>query len=563
MKNLALTCLALWGFLSLHAQVEISTKSFELESQHKHKGWTIMDAGRDDNNEIYIKFSQPLCDETKNAWTGTRTYKGLKWNIDKLIFDNAFNYQKTDVKHYSSSEEAIQNNEHVFGKVFMPIMAGGVGGALLSGAGLPSKPINNSYMFNTIVVPSVSITGFKIILSGIGCQPLVTDTKTRGTLCGEIPVAETLNSEDAKQEKGQRWIPMYNNPVPNGGNIFFATSGVNKDETKAHYVFRKYNEKASVVKELTITLDYQGLPTIKEIEKAPGVFDYVVIVNPFYYKKSKQPKTEPLKYEYFRIDGETFEIKERIAFTGVYSKWIVENVTEKDGAVYIAGQCSDSKEKYSTFDPYDFKEMNAYQVLKISNGKVDYVNGFNKKDGEAALKIVSGVKGKVGISFVLNSFQVHVINSRLIISGQSVVGISKGNDRDAMVTMVIGSDGKLEAYIAKPEKTYSRGNLYFSKDGNTMYWAIQDVDTYNDITDEGSGSIIAKKYKFIAANLGIVKYNISKNELDSWQSLANEEWALNYTNPFLYDSETETVFVGKKLTKKAKESEIVFISMKK
>jgi hypothetical protein len=563
MKKLGLTSLALWGCLYLLAQVEITTKTFELESQNKHKGWSILDAGRDNNNQIYIKFSQPLCDETKNGWTGTRTYRGLKWNIDKLYFDDQFSFKNTESKKYESSEDALVAGEYVFGKTFMPVMAGGVGGAILSGAGLPPKPITNAYMFTKIVVPSVAITGFKIITSGIGCQPLVNDSKTKGTTCGEIPVAETFNSEDAKQEKGQRWIALYNNPVPNGGNIFFATSGVNKDETKAHYVFRKYNENAAVVKELSITLDYQGLPTVKEIEKAPGVFDYVVIVNPFYYKKSKQPKTTPLKYEYFRIDGETFEIKERIAFDGVYSKWLVENVLEKDGAVYVVGQCSDSKEKYSTFDPYDFKEMNAYQVVKISNGKVDYVNGFNKKEGEAVLKTVSGVKGKAGVSYVLNSFQVNVVNGRLIIAGQSVVGVSKGNDRDAMVSMIIGTDGKLMAYLAKPEKTYSKATVHFSKDGNTMYWAIQDVSTYNDIVDEGTGSIAAKKYKFIAANLGVVKYDLSKNELGNWQSLANEEWALNFTNSFLYDSDTEIVFVGRKLTKKAKESEIVFVSMRK
>lgn len=563
MKKLWTISIAIAAAIELCAQVSVTTKSFELESQNKHKGWSIMDAGRDDNNQVYIKFSQPICDESKSAWTGTRTYKGLKWNIDKLIFDNDFNFQKTETKNYNSSEEALENNEYVFGKTFMPVMAGGVGGALLSGVGLPTKPINNSYMFTKIVVPSVAVTGFKIITSGIGCQPLATDTKTKGTLCGEIPVAETINSEDAKEEKGQRWIALYNNPVPNGGNIFFATSGVNKDETKAHYVFRKYNENATVVKEMTLTLDYQGLPTVKEIEKAPGVFDYVVIINPFYYKKSKQPKTNPLNYEYIRIDGETFDIKERISFTGVYSKWIVENIIEKDGAVYLAGQCSDAKDKYSTFDVYDFEEMNAYQVLKISNGKVDYINGFNKKDGEAALKTVPGVKGKTGVSYVLSSYPLKVVNGRLVITGQSIVGVSKGYDRDAMVTMIIAVDGKLQAYLAKPEKTFSKGDIYFSKDGNTMYWAIQDLDTYNDIIDEGTGSIGPKKYKFIAADLGIVKYDLAKNELGTWQSLANEEWAISYKQPFLYNSETEIVFIGKKLTKKAKESEIVFVTIKK
>lgn len=565
MKKLTALSIALGATLFLNGQVTVTTKSFELESQNKHKGWNIIDAGRDaTTNRIFIKFGQPVCDESKSAWTGVRTYRGLKWTIDKLYFDDAFSFVSTDSKSYNSSEEAIVNDEYVFGKTFMPTMAGSVGGALLSGAGLPAKPITNAFMFTNIIVPSVSITGFKIITSGIGCQPLAKDTKTKGTLCGEIPVAETIHSEDAKQEKGQRWIPLYNNPEPNGGNIMFATSGVNPDPNKSHYVFRKYAQHGTVIKEMVLNFDYQALPSVKEIEVAPGKFDYIVIVAPFFYKKSKQPTTNPLRYEYIRINGETFDIKERIPFTAVYAKWMVENIVEKDGAVYLMGQCTDSKEKYTTFDLYSFKEMNGYQVMKVNNGKVDYIKGFNKADGQSALKTVQGLKGKAEVSFVLNGIEAHVVNGRIIVSGQSIIDIgNKGNDRDAMVTMVFAEDGTLSAYIAKPEKTYSKGNVFFSKDGNQLFWIIQDVDTYNDIIDENVGTIIAKKYKHIVANIGVVKVDLSKNEVGAWQSLESEEWGINYMTPLLYDSDTEIVMLGRKLTKKAKESEVVFVTIKK
>jgi hypothetical protein len=283
------------------------------------------------------------------------------------------------------------------------------------------------------------------------------------------------------------------------------------------------------------------------------------MVHPFFYKKSKQPTTQPLNYEYIRVDGQSFQIKERISFTSVYTKWMIEYAVEKDGALYLAGQCKASKEDYNNFDMWDLKTYNGFQAMKIENGKVAYVTGIDKLAAQAALKTVPGAKGKADISFVFkhplinnnpSAFQVevNVVNGMLFISGQNMSGYgSKGAERGSIITMVFGKSGNLQAYLAKPEGAFSKSNVFFSADGNTMYWAIQNVDAYNDIYDDGNGGVLPKKYKQLVNSLGVVKYDVAKNELGSWQDLTNEEWGVNFSNPVLYTSNSEIVFLGRKL----------------
>lgn len=575
MKKILLLLAAGIAHQWLMAQVNLTTKSFELESINKHKGWGIIDAGLDPvTNNIYIKFAQSICDESKSVWTGTRTYRGLEWNIDKVMFDNQFNFQSNELIKYRSSEEAIMNNEYVFGKTYMPMPVNLGKSFLQGGASLP-RGINNAFLFKQVVSGTAGISGFKVNVSAIGCQPVVRDTKTQGTLCGETTVVENLGSTDAATEKGQRWIPIYNNPVPDGGNVLFSTVGVNPDPNKGHFVFRKYDKNAAVEKELALSFDYQCILSVKELELVPGKFDYIIMVHPLLYKKSKQPTTQPLNYEYIRVNGETYDIKERIAFTSVYTRWIVEQVLEQDGSLYLAGQCTASKENYNSFDMWNMKDYNGFQVMKITGGKVDYVTGIDEAAAQAVLKTVPGTKGKPDISFVFkhplvnsttNAFQTEmtVVNGTLFISGQCLTGYgSKGAERGSLVTMVIGKNGNLMAFLAKPESTFAKSNLFFSANGNTMYWAIQNIDVYNDIYDAGNGLVLPKKYKQPIAALGVVTYDVTTNTLGNWQDFKNEEWGLQYGSPVLFDSPSATVFLGSKLTKKAKESEVVFIQLKK
>ncbi len=523
-----------------------------MESQNKHKEWKVIEAGRTPANEIYIKFGKPICDMSKSAWTGTRTYRGFKWDIDKLYFNDAFDYVKTESVNYPSSEEAVLKNENVFGKVFMPLSTKGIGGSIMSGVAMPPRPISNKFLFTNIVVPAVSLGGFKIKTSYISCGPIV-------ATCNESVLIAEVNSENAKEAKGQQWIPTYNNPVPNGGNILFGTSGVNPDETKGHYVFRKYDDKGAVTLEKAFTFDYQCLIFAKEIETSPGIFDYIFVANTINYKKSKGALAPPNQYEYFRVNGETFEIKEQIKFTGVYTKWTLDKVVEKDGAVYLMGACGNSATEYMGFSVMP-KEQEGFQVAKIKNGKLEYVKGITNKEAEASLKIADGIKGSADVSFLIYNVAANIVNDKIVYGGQ----IIKDGKYGTMVNMVFGTNGDLETYLVNPVKELARGTTFFTKDGKTMYWLLEDFSEYNKLVDVGNGiSLDPKKAKIALTAIGIIKYNLDSKTLAPYQSLVNEEWAINYRTPLLFESDKEIVLNGAKITKKAKESEVVFVTIKK
>jgi hypothetical protein len=127
-------------FITSKAQVEVTIKSFELESQSKHKEWKIIEVGRTPANEIYIKFGKPICYVIIVGcfWCGSREYRGFKWDIDKLYFTDGFDYVKTESINIPSSEEAVLKNENVFGKTFKPLLTKVLGALIRSSSGMHS-----------------------------------------------------------------------------------------------------------------------------------------------------------------------------------------------------------------------------------------------------------------------------------------------------------------------------------------------------------------------------------------------------------------------------------------
>lgn len=543
----------------LNAQVEVTTKSLDLESVNKHKNWKIIDAGVDASTQkVFVKFSSASCDIDKSRIGSmtTTTFNGLAWKIDKLIFDNNFTYQTTQSKEYANTFDAIKNNEYVYGKKFNAIMAGGVGTAL-AGLAMPSGQIDNSFMGTKIVTGLAGIGGFKIGNSSIGIKVGGESGKWSPDNCFENAAVFKIDNKPAKEEKGQRWIPQFNHAIPNGGHILFLTSGVNPDATKQHLIFRKYDGDANVVNDKAFTFDYQCIMFAKEIEMAPGKFDYVFVTLPINYKKSTIKANPANQYEYIRIDGTTFETKHQITITAPHSQWKINQVFEKDGAVYLLGDAGKTADEYQDFSVPKSSDYPNLQIAKITNGKLDYVNVIKEDNIKAAMQNVNGEKVKPEMHLKLADIQMDVVNGKFIYSGQQYEDSKRG---DAIINAVINDKGELETLLVK-EAEFSKGSIVFSANKKTMYWLVQDVTEYNK-WDKKTGTITAKDSKQLLNALYVVTYNFD-TKATQYQSLKNEEWGIQYNNTILYNTNNEVVLLGGKITKKAKESEVVFVTVKK
>ncbi len=556
MKKTIITAVFGLSFLALNAQVEVSTKSFDLESQNKHKNWQIGYTSIDSKtNNISVNMQQANCDKTV-GW-GEITFRGTAWNIDKLIFDTDFNYLETKSAKYKNTSEALLNNENVFGKKYKVVAHGSKSLAIAevmasTTTPMPKGLIDNSFMFTTIVTSNSTMTGFKLASAHIGLEMQYGVGKQGGSYCSEYPAAFKKTSEDAKEEKGQRWIPMFSNPVPNGGNVLFNTSGVLKEE-KGYWVFRKYDENTSILKEKTFTFDYQCIMYGKEIETAPGEFDYVFVTWPIDYKKSKMPTAPANSYEYFYVDGTTYEIKENVKIVAPNSEWIITDVIRDNGSTYLVGGCGEKNSIYTDISPLkaNIKVYENLQVAKITNGKLVYVSSNMNKDLKGSVKTTDGLNVNAKVNFSMLNTSLKVANGKLIYAGKWAT---------THQAFVIDDKGKIETVLSTTESTNSRSQLSFSKDGKKMFWLLEDLEVFNKVS---KGMIYPKKSRELVSGLSIVSYDLESNKILKYQDLKNDEWAVNYYNPILLDNENTIIMLGSKLTKKAKESEIVFVKIKK
>jgi len=354
--------------------------------------------------------------------------------------------------------------------------------------------------------------------------------------------------------------------------LLFNTVNVIKEE-KQHYIFRKYGKSANVIAEQTFTFDYQCLLTTKSIEKAPGVFDYVLEATPINYKKSTMKTTAPNNFEFFYVDGETFDIKEHVAFTAPNSKWIIDKVLHVDGATYLIGGSSASNTEYNDIYPppkkADFMNL---QLAKIQDGKVVYAKSFLNSDLNAALKTVDGLKSNKTVNGnVMLYSTLNVVNGKVVYQGQqhnigngTIIVLDRfslnGSMYGDLQAFIFDENGNLDAVLSKQEKKTARSSVAFTKDGSKLLWLLEDIGKYNEIK---KGTISSKKASEIVNALSIVSYDFNAKNISSFQNLENNDWAINHNNPVLMKDDSKIMLLGNKITKKTKEKELVLVTITK
>lgn len=558
MKKLILILIITGTFLSSKAQVEVTTKSIDLEPLKKHKNWFIKGASQDPiTKRTQINFVQSVCDVSKSSDASYiyTTYNGVKYSVDKLIFDENYNVVETINKKYESTKEALLNNELLFGKKYT----------------IPYDPyfpfsIDNSYMFTTVVTYGFT-AGKDVVSSFIGLK--LKGSSSQGmNYCGDDIKRTEVSSGANRQSKGETWYPMYSNPVPNGGNILYSTVGVIK-ENKQHYIFRKFNSDLEILKEQTFTFDHQCLITVKTIEKAPGIYDYVFIAIPANFKKSKINLTAANNYEYFYIDGDSYEIKEHVKFTAPKTRWVIDKVLRENNTTYIIGGCGNNNTTYTDMKGATESDFENLQVAKFEGGQLLYIKSTSNKELLSTLKSSEDYKSNSKISLSMISTSFHLANNKLVYQGRqyeggatgyAVMGQAVGGAKYlGLQAFVINETGNVDAVLSvKGENIGS--SISFSKDNNKFFWFAYDMEKYNKFKD---GMMYGNKSKFLVTSISAITFDLTTNKILKHQNLENEEWAVSYTNPFLMENEDQILLLGHKLTKKAKESEIVFITIKK
>lgn len=584
-KKLLPIAIALLSLGSLQAQIEFTTQTFDLESEDLHKRFRFYPGEVNENGEIIIKMGKPVsCDMDKNFW-GDRTYKGVDWEFAELKFDNTLKYVGRSDKYFENTMKVL-SYAPVFGKKFNPEP-----GKITDGGGATS--ITTDYIGKTTVVPTIALTGFKVSSFGFYGQ---VKTNPEGTMCWETIMSDKINVIQAKEEKGQKWIPQTSIHYPGGGDILFATAGVYPEKDKIHYVLKRYNESLEVEKSLYLPFSYNVALKMMQIEKAGGMKDYILVCQ----SASKYAKEVPVKpanfVEFIYIDGQSLEIKYRSESTLKYTGWNPNQLVWANNELIILGAAGkDDKTaiempgylnvgdvamaKLLTTAP---KQLPNYQIMKVNHsaGKIEWVNATSVAQATPLTTVLSGTDKKAKATPIFSfpasttsswgngQAKVDVVNDKIIVSGQQMLKVGSyskpAEDRGNLITMIFDKNGKLEKYLIKPEDTYAEFQTFYSKDGKKMYWACYELASLNTIlSDNGTGLASKKVPAMIAGNLQMVEINLTDNSTSNVQLIGDGQFAISQTNPVIADGDDAIVFMGRTLSKKAKNSELVIVKIKK
>jgi hypothetical protein len=543
MKKITLSIIALALLMQpTLAQFSLDVKKVELSGNGKSKQARIVSSDYDVNTKkTSLKFFYTLCEGSETSYSDSRYFEadGLAYTFETLNFDADFNFLNLEKSNIAGLANALK---------VAPVLG-------------PDFNISSPYGY----VVGANKQGGWLSQHKLYTKTVAT-TKYNNFYCDEVIEAR----------KGDLQIPfpaegvMFNKSVANG--VYVATQN-SQAETTVNTGF--YDHDGKKIKSGTFKVNYAFASIGFLLTKEDGSNDLVFILQPTtkynkYGIKVDKLKANTLEFEYIRIDGSTFAIKERFTFNAKNSQWYVESAIERNGAVYLFGQASDGAEP----TPYGFGGFSAvegkfdgmvsinklenYQIAKIKSGKAEYVNSFSPEDMQKVQRVVEGSKGKSEPNGFFRLQEIKFLGERIFITAQSVKNGSIGDDRSQTFMMMINEQGAFTNLFSVPKENYANTNMFFSADNKTLMWAIYDYSKYEiqaskkvpagiklGFYQKGDDhTFLGKRKNDDGPLLQLVKIDLTTNKASALQTCGEEEYTLYDDYPVLYSNGQEVVFLG-------------------
>lgn len=549
MKRQFLVFLCLLGISAnpLFAQSNVEVKTIELVANGKSKSSKIVKtAFNPDTKQSKLTFMTTWCD-------GGGKYDEVNYTFEHLTFDENFNFKKFE-------EEKINGLGNVIYKY--PVL--GV-----------NQDFKSKYSYNH---------GANAKGGWLSQLEYVVKGNPSGDYCYQI-----INAQ-----KGNVDIPfpgesvLFSNTTKDG--VLVITQNGKTENTITIWFF---DHNGNQKKQSNFTLDYGFAAKGIAFKNEKGEEDIVFIVQPTgkyskYGIKIDKVKSNPLEFEYIRIDGNSLQVKDRFTFNAVSSQWIPEFVIENNRSVYIFGQAS-AKVKMNeyhfggimtteggSFQNYiRIDELENFQFIKVKNGGLEYVTSLTPKDMASIEKLIDGAKGKNNASGYFRKQEIKIINDKIYISGQNTKPGSKGDERSQEFLMMIDEKGKLTNMFFVPKSNYANSNMFFNSDKKSLYWAIYDYSKYDIVASKfiptqiiagrvvgGDDHAFDQKRKIDEGpELQLVKFDLSNNSAGKLEVFGKDEYTLFDEVPVLYANDNEVVFIGVAGKIKERQSKIIKLKL--
>lgn len=261
-------------------------------------------------------------------------------------------------------------------------------------------------------------------------------------------------------------------------------------------------------------------------------YDYIMIFAPNFVKKTKEKATN---YTYVRLST-SGEIKERISFQSPNGIWNAENIMEdKKGNILIFGAANDNTNKF--FNAGFPKKFLNFQIMKVNNGKVEYITNTNIDEFEAKMQAPVGQKKSPaykGKKFILATADV-LTNGDLIITGQNNRSTKDGIVYKDVLMFHFDSKGVLKAQygVVKQERGKVSNSvpvnqhIIESADGKSFYWTIMEIKGLRTNKELGTAKLKVLNYPSVA------KVNIADASIGEFKQFGEGKYFLNNLMPLL------------------------------
>lgn len=525
------------------AQIPLDVKTIDLSANGKNKRSRFVIANFDkDSKEVKLTFNTTDCEAEAGA--GIVTFYGVNYNFEHLKFDENFQFKTLEKESVLGLGKAL-GIAPVLGKDFdIKEPFGYINSANREGSALNQMEYQVKLYANT--GKYLNYCSQRIVAKKTGVQ---ISLKGEGALYNHSRVDDVVSFA---------WLSPAGTETATVFIRIFAHDGTEK--LKSSFDLPYKNFAATSIK----------------IAKENGGWDYAMILQPTsswnkYGVKIAQTKTNPQEFEYVRIDGSTLQVKERFTFTAANTQWFVEQAVEKDGALYLLGQSSSKVEMtgysygaFSTIEAGDFgnqvriDKLQNYQIMKVKDGKMEYINAITPADMAKVQTAIAGTKGSNEPNGYFRMQELKFVNDKMYITGQyNKPGTLDERKQEFM--MIVNESGKVSNLFFVPKKNYANSNMFVSGDKKTMFWAIYDYSNYEiQATKMKPVQISAigfleggTDHAFLGARsnddgpeLQLVKIDLASNTPSALQICGKEEYTLFDDTPVLYSNDTEVVFFG-------------------
>lgn len=365
---------------------------------------------------------------------------------------------------------------------------------------------------------------------------------------------DILEKVKPKNDEGSKFYYFTHFEDDNSGDLYVLCGA--RDGKKGSDPFKyhremhvlKFNKDLDILKDVTIPFEnYNGYMYAKAVTKTAednvsGIVSKLIFVfAPYDFGKTyKDP--DNCNYRYVSLDSD-LKILDNLPVKSNASYWNIDYILATDEAVYVFGPAAAGKDKHANLLKGQVKKFKSVQLMKVANGKIEYLTETNLEEFAAKLKTPPSQKKTPeyeGMKFDIMNYEVFP-NGDFIVVGQNF-RVDPNNETKYLDIIAFHFDAKgvLKAQYGvdtRESNEYSKKygtpqSMILGLNNNNMYWVVQEIKGFSDFFNK------------ILTYPRIAKVDLAAGTLGDFSVFGDGDYFLDPKFPYLETEPGNIVFFG-------------------